>query len=298
MIGQGLRQLQETLNRKADAVQREFIAVGEKLQELSRKIAEPHGADREPLIAEQEALRERQRSLADEINLWRDRARRVLRQQGDAMLRAYLDELLATDDETVHSAVEHALYLFNASEEELAQLAQSQLAAKPTTPVGRLIERARTDYDLRGKDPAPRKKTASEFANRPGMAQNDEALVELEAALEEKDPLVNEVVTLTCIQMHRFRAMRLADLDAGYASVMRLTSLNHTAVIPVLIEIAETPRSGYTQGKEGNNLSSREAALARLVEWHTAEAQAAVRARQQDRDSKIARAAARALETW
>jgi hypothetical protein len=198
----------------------------------------------------------------------------------------------------VRPAVEYNLYLLNASEEELAKLAQSQLRAKPTTAVGRLIERAHTEYDLRGKDPAPRKKAASEFATRPGMAQNDEALAELEAALGDKDPLVNEMVLLTLIQMHRFRAMQLADLDAGHASVLRLTQLNHAAAIPVLIEIAATARTGYTLGHEGNNRASREAALARLAEWHTPEAEAALRARQQDRDHIIVLAATSALEKW
>jgi hypothetical protein len=167
-----------------------------------------------------------------------------------------------------------------------------------------LIERARTEYDLRGKDPAPRHKAAVEFANRPGMAQNDEALAELEAALDAyaQDALVKEVVTLTLIQLHRFRATRLGDLDAAYASVQRLTRLNHPAVIPVLIEIVETPRTGFAQGEggmvEGNNTRSREAALRSLVEWHTPEAQAAVRARQRDRDPQIAQEAARALEQY
>ena len=83
MIGQGLRQLQEALNRKAGAVQHEFNAVAEKLQALSRRIAEARGADPAPLIAEQEALREQQRILAGEVNLWRDRARGALRQESD-----------------------------------------------------------------------------------------------------------------------------------------------------------------------------------------------------------------------
>jgi hypothetical protein len=302
MIGQGLRQLQETLNRKADAVQREFIGVGEKLQALSRKIAEARGADPAPLVAEQEALREKQQALAEEVNLWRDRARGALRQQSDEALRVYLTELLDSGDEAVRPAVEHALYLLDAPEEELAKLAQGQTQARPTTPVGRLIERAHTEFDLRGKDPAPRQKAAHEFANRAGMAQNDEALAEIEAALEDRDPLAKEVAMLTLIQMHRFRAMRLGDLDAVHASVLRLTRLNHPAVIPVLAEIAETPRTGFAQGAggmaEANNNRSREAALRSLVEWHTPEAQAAVRARQRDRDAHIAEEAARALEAF
>jgi hypothetical protein len=134
------------------------------------------------------------------------------------------------------------------------------------------------------------------------MAQNDEALDELEAALADKDPLVKEVVTLTLIQMHRFRAMRLGDLDAVYASVQRLSHLNHPAAIPVLIEIVETPRTGFAQGEGGmveeNNNRSREAALISLIQWHTPEAQTAIRARQRDRDAHIAQGAARALELY
>jgi HEAT repeat protein len=294
--------LQEALNRKAGVVQHEFNAIGEKLQALSRKITEARGEDPAPLIAEQEGLREQQRVLADEVNLWRDRARGALRQQGDEALRAYLNELLAANEEEIRPAVEYALYLLDAPEEELAKLAQSQAQARPTTPVGRLIERAHTEYDLRGQDPAPRHKAAVEFANRAGMAQNDEALDELEAALADKDPLVKEVVTLTLIQMHRFRAMRLGDLDAVYASVQRLSHLNHPAAIPVLIEIVETPRTGFARGEGGmveeNNNRSREAALISLIQWHTPEAQAAIRARQRDRDTHIAQGAARALELY
>jgi hypothetical protein len=39
-------------------------------------------------------------------------------------------------------------------------------------------------------------------------------------------------------------------------------------------------------------------ALLRLVEWHTAEAQAALRGRKFDRDSAIVKAAAKALELF
>lgn len=304
MIGTGLRQLQEMLNRKADAVQREFIAVGERLQALSRRALEAGLEDRARLLTEQEALHETQRTLAGQVNLWRDRARAVLRQQSDEALRAFLAELLAEADEAVKPAVQHVLYLLDAPEEELAQLAQGQTRARPTTPAGRLIERARTEFDLRGQDPAPRQRAAVEFANRSGMAQNDEALAELEAALEDTDPLVREVVSLTLIQMLRFRAMRLGDLDVVHEAVKRLARLNHPAVIPVLIEILETPRTGFMRGEgeagmvEASNTRSRGVALTRLVEWRTPEAQAAVRARQFDREPPIILAAARALEMF
>jgi len=302
VIGQELRQLQEALNRKADAAQREFNAAGEKLQGLSRKVMEARGADQEPLVAEQAALREKQQALADEINQWRDRARRSVRHQGDATLQAYLDELLATQDESIRPAVEHVRYLLTVPEADLAGLEQTQAAARPTTPVGRLLERARTEFELRGDDPAPRQKAAFEFANRAGMAQNDEALAELEAALENSDPQVKEVGTLSLIQMYRFRARNLSDLDAVHHCVERLTGIKHRAAIPVLIEILETPRTGYVSGAsgmiEGNNNRSRAAALQCLGEWHTPEAQTAVQARQRDRDPQIAEAAARLLEAY
>lgn len=300
MIAQELRQLQEVLNRKADAVQREFNLMGEQLQGLAHKVMEARGADREPLVAEQAALRDKQQALAGEINQWRDRARGSVRHQEGEMLKAYLDELVATQEESILPAVERVRYLLNASDEELAAMAQTREQARPTTPVGRLLERARVEFDLRGDDPAPRAKAAFEFANRAAMAQNDEALAELEAALEDKDPRVKEMATLSLIQMYRFRARHLSDLDVVQRCVERLTSLKHRAVIPVLIEILETPRTGFVSSAggmiEGNNTRSREAALQSLAAWHTREAQAAVQARQQDRDPHIAEAATRLLE--
>ena len=306
MIGQELRQLQTVLNRKADAVQREFVAVSEKLRQLERAILESAAADRAPLVAEQDALHVTQEALAGEINLWRDRARDILRQPEGGALDAYLRQLLADADPTVRPAVERVLYLLNAPEDELAQVAQGQTESRPETPVGRLIQRARVEYDLRRDDPAPRRQAEFEFANRAGMAQNDEALAELEAALAnadaDADPPVQEMVTLTVIQIHRFRATHLGDLDAAHASVHRLTRLKHDAVLPVLAEILATPRTGFIQRKgemvEGNNLNSRLAALACLVEWHTPETLAAVQARQHDREPQIAQMAVRALELF
>ncbi len=304
MIGQELRQLQSVLNRKADAVQREFIVVSEKLHRLERTILETDAADRGPLVAEQESLHATQEALGGEINLWRDRARDVLRQPEGQALDAYLRQLSGADDESVRAAVGRVLVLLNAPEEELAQMAQGQTESRPATPVARLIQRARVGFDLRGDDPAPRRQAAFEFANRAGMAQNDEALAELEAALAnaEADPLVQEIVTLTVIQILRFRATHLGDLDAAQASVQRLTRLKHGAVLPVLAEILATPRTGFIHRKgemvEGNNLTARLAALACLVEWHTAESLAAVQARQRDRDPQIAQMAVRALELF
>jgi len=299
MVNQGLRQLEEALNRKADAIQREFIAVGEKLHGLGRRITETHGDEQQTVLAEQEALHQHRVVLAEEVNAWREKARNALHPLGEAQLRAFLSELVANDDEAVRSAAQRVLVLINATEEELAQLAAQQTRARPSTPAGRLVERARTEFDLRGPDPSYKQRAAVEFANRPGLAQNDGALAELEAAANDPDPIVQEVVVLTLIQIHRFRAVRLADLDIGLASTERLTQINHPSVIPALIEIAQAHRPGFTHSGnavvESNNRPMREAAIKRLAAWNTPQALTAVNARRQDRDSYIVEVANRAL---
>jgi hypothetical protein len=304
MIEPELRQLQQVLNQKADAVQREFVAVSEQLHVLGRQLVEARGEDEEPIRAEQAALREKQQALAVAVNEWRDRARAVLRQPGDEALERFLDELSQAGDEAVRAAVEVVLYARSHPEEAVAARERARSRTGMLTPASRLLERARTEYDLRGVEPAPRQRAAVEFANRPGMAQNDEVLAALEAALDDPDPLTREVMVLTAIQMHRFRALRLSELDAAHVSVQRLARLKHPAVIPVLIEILATPRTGFVPGQgpggmvEANNLQSRLVALASLVEWRTPQAQAAVRARQHDRDPRMAAAASRALEVF
>jgi hypothetical protein len=302
VIGLGLRQVQDALNRKADEIQREFVAASERLEEISRLILESGDDDRRTLRAEQVSLRERQQVLADEINQWRERGRRVLTQPGQGSLRAYLNDLLALEDALITPAVKHALYLLDAPEEELARLAESPERASAVTPAGRLLTRARTEYDLRGADPAVRLRTAIEFANRPGMAQDDDAIAEIESALTDPDPLVRETSAMTAIQLHRFRAVRVADLDTAHRSTQRLAQINNPASIPVLIEILEKPRTGFSSGEQGpeerDNSRSRMVALLRLVEWHTGDAQKALRARQFDRDINIVRAAARALDLF
>ncbi len=194
------------------------------------------------------------------------------------------------------------LYLMDAPDDELAKLAESQGETRVLTQAGRLLARARTEYDLRGPDTALRMRAAVEFANRPGMAQDDATLAEFESALEDEDPMVREVATLATVQLHRFRALRSADLDLAHISVQRLAKINHPVVIPALIEIVEKPRSGYAAADSGaeerDNNRSRMVALLRLVEWHTAEAQKALKARQFDRDHHIVMAAARALELF
>lgn len=294
-----LRYLQKALNEKANAIQREFVEASEQLHALERRLIEARGVDEAPILAEQAALRQRQQALALEINTWRDRARDVVRQPGPEALDGYLTELAKLDDEDVRAAVEAARYALDHPEEALERAKTGTL---PPTPAGRLLERARAEFDLRGVDLAARRRAAVEFANRPGLAQDDEVLAELEPALADEDPLVSQVALLTVIQIHRFRAMRLSDLDAAHASVRRLARLKHPAVIPVLLEILSTPRTGFTnsQGEmvEGNNLQSRLVALGSLVEFRTSQVQAAIRARQHDRDPRMMEAATRALELF
>ncbi len=303
MIGFGLRQLQVVLHRKADEVQREFVAVSERLEKIGRLLLEVGGEERERLKAEQVQLRARQSLVADNVNLWRQRARQVLQQRGGTTLRAYLEELNLLEDAEVRPAVQHALYLMDAPPEELERLAEERARPEANrTPVGRLIERSRTEPELRGPDPAPRQRAAVEFANRPGMSMDLGAIAESESFVGDGDPIVRELAALMSIQLHRFRAMRMADLDVAHQAVQALAKIPNAGAIPVLAEVLETPRSGFVlvEGEtvESDNDRSRMVALLRLAEWHTAEAQAAIRARRFDRDSSIVRAANRALELF
>jgi hypothetical protein len=302
VIGLGLRQVQEALNRRADDLQREFVQISERMEDLGRKILEERGEGRQELRAEQAGLRERQQVLAGEINVWRERGRAIVTQGGEKALRKLLHELLALEDPGLTTAVQHALYLLDAPEEELARLAESPERAVAETPALRLIRRARTEYDLRGTDPAPRRRAAVEFANRPGMSQDDRALEEIEGSRADPDPLVREIADLTAIQILRFRAMRVADLDIAHEAVKRLATMDNRAVLPILIEVLENPRTGFTQSERGveehDNAKTRLVALLRLVEWHTPDAQLALQARRFDRDEHIVKAALRALELF
>lgn len=304
MFALGLRQVQQALDRKADQIQQEFVGLSNELENLGHKLLEAQDdQQRAQIREEQQALRDRQHELAEEVNEWRERARKVRAQPGEHALRGFLDELKQLDDPLLNPAVEHALYLMDAPEEELEKLmSQQEDTTAVTTPAGRLLQRARSEFDLRGADSGARQRAAVEFANRPGIAQKDEALEEIEAALEDPDPMVKEVAVLTAIQLHRFRAMRSADLDQAHASVQKIAKLNHVAAIPVLIEILEKPRTGYIQSKDGSieteNSRARMVALLRLIEWHTAEAKMAVHKIQFDRDPDIVKTAKRALELF
>lgn len=299
MIGLGLRQLQEAINRKADRVQREFIATSERLKVIGLKLVESREEEHDRLLAEQTELRERQLAVAEQVNQWRERAREVtLRGEGQA-LRDYLAVLLEESDASLRPVVERTLQLLDTPEDQMDTLASDRVVDyRQLSPATRLIERARTEYDLRGSDPALRQRAAAEFATRRGMAQDETALLQIEAALDDVDPIVREVAALTLIQLHRFRAMNLADLEAAHESVKRLVKIDHPAAIPPLVEILANPRSGFVQGQEDRNSNSRMVALTRLIEWHTAAAQAAVLARRFDLDPAIVRVAVRALELF
>ena len=301
MIGLGLRQLQDALNRKADLIQKEFISLSERIDELGSLMLEVEDEDRQRFREDQKALREEQKVLAEEINIWRERARSVTQQPGQESLRNLMNELLELEEEMIRPAIEHAIYLLDTPADELAAL-DTQPEPVQLTSVQRLLERARTEYDIRGSDTSVRLREAIAFANRPGMAQDDEALVEIEAGMQDADPLVRELAILTTAQLHRFRALRVADLDVVHESVQYLSRMTHPSVIPILIEILENPQTGFVieEGEtiESNNDRSRMVALLRLVEWHTADAKVAIKGRQFDRDEHIVKVSDRALELF
>jgi hypothetical protein len=298
VLGLGLRQVQDALNKKADEVQHEFVNVSDELDAVSRKIMEVRNEDRAPLRAEQESLRAKQAQLADEVNLWRERARAVNQQRGETGLRAYMEELKGLGDPVVTFSAQQALEMLDAPEEALARF-QADQERSPLTPAARLLQRARKEYDMRGTDAAPRQRAAVDFANRRGMGQDDKALEELEAGMSDGDPLVREVAILTCIQIYRFRALRLAELDDAHEAVQRLAKLEHRAAVSPLIDVVSQPRTGYLNGPEGmvegDNSKSRMVALLRLVEWHTPDAQAAIQQLRFDRDSHVVKAAEKSL---
>ena len=99
MIGLGLRQLQDAINRKADSIQKEFIALSERIDELGRMLLEAEDEDRQRIREEQKALRGEQQELAEEINIWRDRARSVTTQPGQQSLRNLLNDLMELEED-------------------------------------------------------------------------------------------------------------------------------------------------------------------------------------------------------
>jgi hypothetical protein len=300
-IGIGLRQVQQALDRKADEIQHKFIELSDELDDISRQMLEVGDEERKTLKDKQNQLREQQLLIADDVNVWRTRARKVLQHPGVSSLRGFLGEMLELKEALVTPAVERALMLLDLPPEERLEHEQEK-EVQAQTPAGRLLERARTDFDLRSSDGGVRQREAVAFANRPGMAQDQATIDEIALAIDDPDPLVRELATLTTVQLYRFRANRLADMEDAHQATRFLARMNHPAVILALIEILEDPRVGYVeeQGEavQVDNGRSRMVALLRLVEWHTAEAQSALRTMKYDQDPHIVKAAQRALELF
>jgi hypothetical protein len=297
-----LRELAQVLDRKVNSIQREFTAIAERLSTLRRKWTEGEESERPAIVKEQEELKEKQLLLAEQVNVWRDRLRSIETPLGEQALKASLDELLGCGDAEIVDAVQNAQRLMAMDPEEKAALFSKSVTVSANTPVGRLMERARTSYDLRNGGPGFRQEAAVEFANRSGMSQDDAVLTDLEAASQNSDAVIADMAIRTLIQILRFRAVRAAELDTVYQAVQKLVKIKNPLVIPVLTEILRTPRQGYVYAdgaiQEGSNGPSRMLALIALVDWHTPEAQAAIRTRFFDREPDILNAAERALEAF
>ncbi len=298
----GLSDLQKAIDGKANEIQREFILLSREIRDINRNLLDLLGEELAQMREEQAVLRERQAELAVEVNQWRERARDVIRQRSEETLKAYLNELLPLSDGALKMVIEKTLRMIEAPEEELERLALEEKIQGDRTPVNRLIERARTSYDLRGSESRARQRAAVEFSNRAGMVMDDDVISELDVAVNDSDSLVSELASLTLIQLHKFRGVRFAELDSAHESVKQLAKINHLAVVPALIEVLENPRTGFvtrdSQVEETGNTHSRMVVLLKLVKWHTSDAQMAIRMRRFDLDGQIVSAAKRALELF
>jgi hypothetical protein len=297
-----LRDLAQVLDLKVSSVQKEFTSVADRLAVLRRKWSEVEEPERPDIIKEQESLKEKQLLLAEQVNIWRDRLRSIETPMGEAAIKVSMEELLGCGDPQVVAAVENAKRLMAMDPEEKAALFSKAAAASANTPVGRLMERARSSYDLRTGGPGVRQEVAVEFANRSGISQDDAVVADLEEASQNPDEILADVAARTLIQILRFRAVRAAELDTVFQAVQKLVKIKNPLVVPVLVETLRTPRQGYiyVDGnlQEGSNESSRMLALIALVEWRTREAQDAIRARTNDRDPEIRNAAEKALQAF
>jgi hypothetical protein len=306
MFAPRLSQLHQALLTKIDFIQRSHKATGEEINRLSRKIVESEGDEQAEYVAEQEALRARRATLATELNDWRDRAKELMGQTSLDALRAYLQDLndWAGDDDLIRNEIKHAVFLLTATDAELAARIRVRGKTAPFTPAGRLLDRARREYDLRDSVPTLRQKLAIEFANLPSMTEDQAILAEIEDAIYDVDKYVREMALLMLIQIHRQRALRLLDLDAAQHSVQRLSHLNHPQTVPALVNVVEQARAGYTHANgaaepaDGNNQLLRVTALKRLVEWHMPEARRAIEKAQADSDPQVSYIARRALEVF
>lgn len=296
------RDLKMVLDRKVTTVQRQFTAVADRLTVLRRQWVEEEETERPRILKEQEDLKIKQSMLADQVNVWRDRVRAIENPSSEKATLAALDELLTCGDPEVVEAVNKAKQLLAMDPAEKAALFNQAAAATANTPVGRLVQRAQTSYDLRNGGPTVRQEAAVEFSNRSGMSQDDGVLAELETAVGNSDPVVSELALRTLVQILRFRAVRVAELDTAQAAVQKLVKIQSSFVVPVLIEILKNPRQGYLMVdgslQEGTNNTARLQALIALVEFRTKEAQDAIRMRRFDKDPNIANAAERALQAF
>jgi hypothetical protein len=297
-----LRELAQVLELKVNSLQKEFTSIADQLAALRRKWSEVEEPERPGIVKEQETLKEKQLLLAEQVNIWRDRLRSIETPAGEQALKASMEELLGCGDPQVVAAVERSKQLIAMDPEEKAVLFGKAAAASANTPVGRLMERARSSYDLRNGGPGFRQEAAVEFANRSGMSQDDSVIADLEEASQNPDSILADVAVRTLIQILRFRAVRAAELDTVHLAVQKLAKIRNPLVIPVLIEILRTPRQGYlyVNGnlQEGANGPSRMVALISLVDWRTRDAQDAIRARLNDRDKEIFNAAEKALQVF
>jgi hypothetical protein len=302
MLGPIVTQLQLMMERRASAVQRSFLEMSQELEDLSREMMNLTGDEHHEALDRQAEIRQKQQVVAEDINVWRDYARQAVLQGTEERMRDFIGQIGQHADDSLMKELDDLLFLLDNPEEIVKRLQQADRNTNSGTPVDRLIERAVSIYDMRQEDLTPRREAAFEFANRQGIMQDEQVLAQLERFIEDEDQFVRETAMLTFIHIHRLRALRLADIRDSHQSVKQLTTINHPAVIPALIEIMENPRTGYLQ-KEGKvreveNVRSRQIALLRLVEWHTPEAQKAIYMRRFDKNIDIVNFAEKALEMF
>lgn len=302
MLGPIVTQLQRLMERKASAVQRSFLKMSQELEDLGNEMMKLSGEEHRTALARQKEIRQEQQNVAENINVWRDFAREAVLQGTEERMREYIGRIKQQADDDLMEELDDLLFLLDNPDEILKRLEEAERKADSGTPVDRLIERAMTVYDMRQESDQARREAAFEFANRQGMMQTEGVLEQLERFTDDDDRFVRETALLTLIQMHRLRAMRLADIRQSHESVKRLTLIKHPAVIPSLIEILENPRKGYLDRDGGvvevDNVRSRQIALLRLVEWHTPEAQKAIYMRRFDQNSDIVNFVEKALEMF
>ncbi|MBN1265764.1 MAG: hypothetical protein JXA25_09745 [Anaerolineales bacterium] len=302
MLGPIVTQLQRILERKASKVQRAFLEMSQELETLSKNTINLTGEEHQATIARQNTIRDQQQGIAEEINRWREYGRLAIQQGTEERMRSYIQEIQEKGDDELIKELEDLIFQLDHPEEILKRLEEANQRRDSGTPVGRLIERASTVYDMRSENNSARKEAAFEFANRQGVIQDEDILAELESYIDDEDPYIQETAQLTVIQIYRLKALQLADIRESHKAVKRLTEISNPAVVPALVEIMEKPRKGYLERDgavvEVDNVRSRQIALLRLVEWHTAEAQRAIYMRRFDQNKDIVSFVEKALEMF